>query len=76
MLECIGICLDMLLQVYVTVSRYVFGYVVTGLLQCLGMCLDMLLQVYVKVSKYVFVCCYRSMLVSRYVFVYVVTGLC
>ena len=38
MLECIGMCLDMLLQVYVTVSRYVFGYVVTGL------CLDMLLQ--------------------------------
>ena len=56
-------CLDMLLQVYVTVSRYVFGYVVTGLcLQCLGMCLDMLFQVYVKVS--------------RYVFGYVVTGLC
>ena len=24
-------CLDMLLQVYVRVSRYVFGYVVTGL---------------------------------------------
>ena len=24
-------CLDMLLQVYVTVYRYVFGYVVTGL---------------------------------------------
>ena len=24
-------CLDMLLQVYVTVPRYVFGYVVTGL---------------------------------------------
>ena len=23
-------CLDMLFQVYVTVSRYVFGYVVTG----------------------------------------------
>ena len=44
----------MLLQVYVTVSRYVFGYVVTGLLQCLGMCLDMLLQVYVTVSSYVF----------------------
>ena len=43
------------------VSRYVFGYVVTGLLQCLGMCLDMLLQVYVTVS--------------RYVFGYVVTGL-
>ena len=31
MLKCIGMCLDMLLQVYVTVSRYVFGYVVTGL---------------------------------------------
>ena len=27
----LGMCLDMLLQVYVTVSRYVFGYVVTGL---------------------------------------------
>ena len=52
----------MLLQVYFTVSRYVFGYVVTGLLQSLGMCLDMLLQVYVTVS--------------RYVFGYVVTGLC
>ena len=33
-------CLDMLLQVYVRVSRYVF---------------DMLLQVYVTVSRYVFV---------------------
>ena len=31
MLQCLGMCLDMLLQVYVTVSRYVFGYVVTGL---------------------------------------------
>ena len=48
MLQCLGMCLDMLLQVYVTVSRYVFGYVVTGLC-CLGMCLDMLLQVYVSV---------------------------
>ena len=63
MLQCLGMCLDMLLQVYVTVSRYVFGYVCyRSMLQCLGMCLDMLLQVYVKVS--------------RYVFGYVVTGLC
>ena len=31
MLKCIGMRLDMLLQVYVTVSRYVFGYVVSGL---------------------------------------------
>ena len=31
MLKCQGMCLDMLFQVYVTVSRYVFGYVVTGL---------------------------------------------
>ena len=31
MLKCLGMCLDMLLQVYVTVSRYVFGYVVSGL---------------------------------------------
>ena len=30
-LKWLGRCLDMLLQVYVTVSRYVFGYVVTGL---------------------------------------------
>ena len=57
MLQCLGMCLDMLLQVYVKVSRYVFGYVVTGstyldiwiccyrsMLQCIGMCLDMLLQ--------------------------------
>ena len=43
-------------------SRYVFGYVVSGLLQCLGMCVYMLLQVYVSVF--------------RYVFGYVVTGLC
>ena len=64
MLQCLGMCLDMLLQVYVTVSRYVFGYVVSGLCYSLGMCLDMLLsgQVYVTVS--------------RYVFGYVVTGLC
>ena len=61
MLQCLGMCLYMLFQVYVSV-RYVFGYVVTGLLQCLGMCLDMLLQVYVRVN--------------RYVFGYVVTGLC
>ena len=27
----VGMCLDMLLQVYVRVYRYVFGYVVTGL---------------------------------------------
>ena len=38
MLQCLGMCLDMLLQVYVTVSRYV----------------DMLLQVYFTVSRYVF----------------------
>ena len=31
MLQCIGMCVYMLLQVYVTVSRYVFGYVVSGL---------------------------------------------
>ena len=34
MLQCLGMCLDMLLQVYVRsmlVSRYVFVYVVTGL---------------------------------------------
>ena len=55
-------CLDMLLQVYVTVSRYVFVYVVSGLCYSLGMCLDMLFQVYVTVSMYVFG--------------YVVTGLC
>ena len=62
MLQCIGMCLDMLLQVYVTVSRYVFGCCFRSMLQCLGMCLDMLLQVYVTVY--------------RYVFGYVVTGLC
>ena len=64
MLQCLGMCVYMLLQVYVSVSRYVFGYVVkqVDMLQCLGMCLDMLLQVYVKVY--------------RYVFGYVVTGLC
>ena len=39
MLKCLGMCLDMLLQVYVTVPRYVF---------------DMLLQVYVTVSRNVF----------------------
>ena len=39
MLQCLGMCLDMLLQVYVTVSRYVFG---------------LLLQVYVRVYRYVF----------------------
>ena len=61
MLQCIGMCLDMLLQVYVRVSRYVFW------ICCYRS---------VTVSRYVFVCCYRSMLVSRYVFVYVVTGLC
>ena len=31
MLECLGMCLDMLFQVYVTVYRHMFGYVVTGL---------------------------------------------
>ena len=31
MVQCLGMCLDMLLQVYVTVSRYMFGYVFTGL---------------------------------------------
>ena len=40
MLQCLGMCLDMLLQVYVTVYR--------------SMCLDMLLQVYVTVYRYVF----------------------
>ena len=60
MLNCLGMCLDMLLQVYVTVPRYVFGYVVTGNTYLDN--LDVLLQVYVKVS--------------RYVFAYVVTGLC
>ena len=43
MLQCLGICLDMLLQVYATVS------------ECIGMCLDMLFQVYATVSRYVFV---------------------
>ena len=62
MLECIGMCLDMLLQVYVTVSRYVCVCCYRSMVQCLGMCLDMLLQVYVRVY--------------RYVFGYVVTGLC
>ena len=55
-------CLDMLLQVYVRVNRYVWICCYRSMLQCLGMCLDMLLQVYVTVS--------------RYVFGYVVTGLC
>ena len=40
MLQCLGMCLDMLLQVYVRVSRYVRVY--------------MLLQVYGTVSRYVF----------------------
>ena len=64
MLECIGMCLDMLLQVYVTVSRYVCVCICCyrSMVQCLGMCFDMLLQVYFTVS--------------RYVFGYVVTGLC
>ena len=62
MLQCLGMCLDMLLQVYVTVARCVWICCYRSMLQCLGMCLDMLLQVYVKVS--------------RYVFGYVVTGLC
>ena len=63
MLQCLGMCLDVLLQVYVKVSRLcVCICCYRSMLQCLGMCLDMLLQVYVTVS--------------RYVFGYVVTGLC
>ena len=50
MLQCLGMCLDMLFQVYVTVSRYVFWICCyRSMLQCIGMCLDMLLQVYVSV---------------------------
>ena len=63
MLQCLGMCLNMLLQVYVTVSSVcVWICCYRSMLKCLGMCLDMLLQVYVTVS--------------RYVFGYVVTGLC
>ena len=36
MLQCLGMCVYMLLQVYVRVSRYVFGYVVTGLCYSVG----------------------------------------
>ena len=68
MLQCLGMCLDMLLQVYVTVSRYVFGYVVTGLCYSVGR------YVFVYTVSVVWIQVYVT--VYRYVFGYVVTGLC